>query len=82
MIMDVCLLSQVTQVTEFAMDVYSRTGSSLLDSIAIVHPFIISILIDRISEVIDQVGEVRRWFRTHHCLGQLTNPDTSINRTH
>ena len=44
---------------EFACDAYSHTGCSLLDSIAIVHPFVISILIGRISEVIDRVGEVR-----------------------
>ena len=49
---------QVTQVTEFSSDVYSRTGTSLLDSIAIVHPFIISVLIGRISEVVGDVGEV------------------------
>lgn len=44
---------------DFSSDVYSRTGSSLLDSIAIVHPFIISVLIGRISEVVSHVGEVR-----------------------
>ena len=43
---------------DFSSDVYSRTGSSLLDSIAIVHPFIISVLIGRISEVVNHVGEV------------------------
>jgi hypothetical protein len=48
---------EVTQVTEFSSDVYSRTGASLLDAIAMMHPFVISILIGRISEVIDTVGE-------------------------
>ena len=38
---------------------YSRTGASLLDTIAMMHPFVISVLIGRISEVIDSVGEVR-----------------------
>ena len=51
-------ISKVTQVTEFSSDVYSRTGASLLDSIAMVHPFVISILIDRISGVIETNGEV------------------------
>ena len=51
-------MMKVTQVTEFSSDVYSRTGSSLLDTIAMVHPFVISILIGRISEVIGNVGEV------------------------
>ena len=51
-------ISKVTQVTEFSSDVYSRTGASLLDSIAMVHPFVISILINRISDVIETNGEV------------------------
>jgi hypothetical protein len=42
---------------DFSSDVYSRTGASLLDSVAMVHPFVISVLMNRISEVISHVGE-------------------------
>ena len=34
---------QCTQLVEFARDAYSDTGTMLLDSIAIIHPFVISI---------------------------------------
>ncbi len=50
---------QCTQVTEFARDAYSRTGHSLLDSIAIVHPFILTTLMQRVEGAVEQVGEVR-----------------------
>ncbi len=50
---------QCTQVTEFARDAYSRTGHSLLDSIAIVHPFVMSTIMQRVERAVETVGEVR-----------------------
>jgi len=46
------------RATEFARDAYSRTGCTLLDSIAFVHPFIISTLMRRMESAVRSVGEV------------------------
>ena len=46
-------------MAEFARDTYSKTGAHLLSSIAIVHPFIISILLDRAETAVGTIGEVR-----------------------
>ena len=51
-------LLQCTQLVEFARDAYADTGSSLLDSIAVVHPFIISTLIHAARDNIGVAGEV------------------------
>ena len=45
-------------MTEFARDAYSRTGHSLLDSIAIVHPFILTTLMEKVEGAVGCVGEV------------------------
>ena len=52
------LFPQFTQVEEYARDAYSRTGHSLLDTIARVHPFIISTLLEETRKVVDEIGEV------------------------
>ena len=44
---------------EYARETYSRTGSTLLDSIAIVHPFIISTLLNRVTTSTDAIREVK-----------------------
>ena len=46
-------------MTEFARDAYSRNGQSLLDTIAVVHPCIISTLMKRVESAVGSVGEVR-----------------------
>ena len=51
--------TQCTHVAEYARDTYSKTGAHLLGSIAIVHPFIISALLDRAETAVGAVGEVR-----------------------
>lgn len=43
---------------EFARDAYADTGCSLLDSIAIVHPFIISAIVLKTRDNIGVAGEV------------------------
>lgn len=43
---------------EYARDAYSRTGHSLLDTIARVHPFIVSTLLEETRKVVDEIGEV------------------------
>ena len=50
---------QCTHVVEYARDTYSHTGSSLLDSIAIVHPFVVSTLLNRVTTPTETVREVR-----------------------
>ena len=52
------LLLQCTQLVDFARDAYADTGSSLLDSIAVVHPFVISSLIHKTRDNIGVAGEV------------------------
>ena len=51
---------QCTHVVEYARDTYSRTGSTLLDSIAIVHPFTISTLLNRATTPTGSIREVRK----------------------
>ena len=51
-------LSQFTQVEEFARDTYNRTGCNLLNTIASVHPFVISTLLKQAHLVMSDVGEV------------------------
>ena len=46
-------------MVEFARDAYFKTGSNLLDSIAVVHPFVISTLLCRMETAVGAVGEVR-----------------------
>ena len=46
-------------MVEYARETYSKTGAHLLGSIAIVHPFIISALLDRAETAVGAVGEVR-----------------------
>ena len=46
-------------MAEFARDTYSKTGAHLLGSIAIVHPFVVSVLLDRAETAVGAVGEVR-----------------------
>jgi len=43
---------------EFARDAYADNGSSLLGSIAVVHPFIISSLMRKTRDNIGAAGEV------------------------
>ena len=50
---------QCTHDVEYACETYSRTGSTLLDSIAIVYPFIISTILNRVTTPTDAIGEVR-----------------------
>ena len=52
------LLLQCTQLVDFARDAYADTGSSLLDSTAVVHPFVISSLIHKTRDNIGVAGEV------------------------
>ncbi len=59
--------TQCTQVVDYAKEAYSRTGHTLLDSIAIVHPFITSTLLQRVESVIDQAGEVSYNYRATQC---------------
>ena len=58
-------LLQCTHVVEYARDTYSRTGSSLLDSIAIVHPFTISTLLSRATT---PSGSIREVCTVYQCL--------------
>ena len=53
------LIFQCTQLVEFARDAYADNGSSLLGSIAVVHPFIISSLMHKTRDNIGAAGEVR-----------------------
>ncbi len=46
-------------MAEYARDTYSKTGAHLLGSIAIVHPFTISVLLERAKTAVGAVGEVR-----------------------
>ena len=46
-------------MVEYARETYSKTGSHLLGSIAIVHPFVISTLLMRAETAVGSVGEVR-----------------------
>jgi len=52
------LVDQCTHVVEYARETYFKTGSDLLDSIAVVHPFIISTLLSRVETAIGAAGEV------------------------
>jgi hypothetical protein len=45
-------------VVEYARETYSRTGSTLLDAIAIVHPFTISTLLNRATTPTGGIREV------------------------
>ena len=49
----------MTQVEEYARDAYSRSGHTLLDSVARVHPFIMSVLLEETRKHVDEAGEVR-----------------------
>ena len=49
---------QCTQLVEFARDAYSDTGTMLLDSIAIIHPFVISTIVQKTRDNIGGAGEV------------------------
>ena len=49
---------QCTQLVEFARDAYSDTGCMLLDSIAIIHPTVISTLLQKTRDNIGGAGEV------------------------
>ncbi|XP_019856281.1 PREDICTED: ectopic P granules protein 5 homolog [Amphimedon queenslandica] len=48
---------QLTQVEEYARDAYSRSGHTLLDSVARVHPFIMSVLLEETRKHVDEAGE-------------------------
>jgi hypothetical protein len=50
-------LFEITQVSDFARDVYSKTGASLLETIATVHPQIISDLMDRAKVTVGSAQE-------------------------
>ena len=53
------MFSQFTQVEEYARDAYSRTGCSLIGTIASVHPFIITVMLNKVYHVIQDIGEVQ-----------------------
>ena len=57
-IIAIIAIIQCTQLVEFARDAYADNGSSLLDSIAVVHPFTISALIHKTRDNIGVAGEV------------------------
>lgn len=50
---------QVSYVTLSTRETFSKVGRELLGAITAVHPEIISILLERVQDTIDQVGMVR-----------------------
>lgn len=50
---------QVSYVALSTRETFSKVGRELLGAITAVHPEIISILLDRVQDTIDQVGMVR-----------------------
>lgn len=52
------LLFQVSYVSVSTREMYSKVGRELLVSIATVHPYIISVLLERLRETIKTVGMV------------------------
>lgn len=50
---------QVSYVTLSTRESFSKVGRELLGTITAVHPDVISILLDRVQDTIDQVGMVR-----------------------
>ena len=59
---------QCTQLVEFARDAYADNGSSLLDSIAVVHPFTISALIHKTRDNIGAAEEVCLFVNNYVCV--------------
>ena len=57
-------------MVEYARETYSKTGSHLLGSIAIVHPFVISTLLMRAETAVGSVGEVREGGRGKRREGE------------
>lgn len=49
----------MSYVTLSTRETFSKVGRELLGAIAAVHPEIISVLLDRVQDTIDQVGMVR-----------------------
>uniref|UniRef100_A0A8C7EZF7 Ectopic P-granules autophagy protein 5 homolog (C. elegans) n=1 Tax=Oncorhynchus kisutch TaxID=8019 RepID=A0A8C7EZF7_ONCKI len=52
------LIFQVSYVSVSTRETYSKVGRELLAAIATVHPYIISVLLDRLRETIETVGMV------------------------
>ncbi|XP_054630458.1 ectopic P granules protein 5 homolog [Dunckerocampus dactyliophorus] len=52
------LIYQVSYVTVTTREIYSKVGRELLATIATAHPYIISVLLDRLRETIQAVGMV------------------------
>ena len=63
---------QITQVTEFARDVYSETGATLLETIATRHPCIISDIVNRAKVTVGTSPEVSG------CRGSTTIAITKV----
>ncbi|XP_065885222.1 uncharacterized protein [Dysidea avara] len=64
-----------TQLVEFARDAYSDTGSMLLDSIAIIHPTVISTLVQKTRDNIGGAGKHDAPSLKAQC-GQYSNATT------
>lgn len=51
-------LFQVCYVSVFTRETYSKVGRELLAAIATAHPYVISVLLERLTETIQTVGMV------------------------
>lgn len=52
------LLFQVSYVSVSTREIYSKVGRELLASIAAVHPYIISVLLEKLRETLKTIGMV------------------------
>lgn len=53
-----CFLLQVSYVSVSTRETYSKVGRELLAAIATVHPYVISVLLERLRDTIQTVGMV------------------------
>ncbi|XP_056680358.1 ectopic P granules protein 5 homolog isoform X3 [Monodelphis domestica] len=75
-VLEIYEVSQVAYVSLSTRETFSKVGRELLGSITAVHPAIISILLDRVKETVDQVGMVSLYLFKELPL-YLWQPSTS-----